>query len=115
MLSWKTAWRSLRIRAGLPALRMYDLRHHAVTRLLEDPEVSEQTIQEIAGHVSKRIKDRYSHIRMARKREALLAAETKAPPPQFDLLFGGAERDDRKPPEPSFAPQLSTFPQHSRK
>jgi integrase len=37
MGSWKKAWRSLRARAGMPTLRMYDLRHHAITKLMEAP------------------------------------------------------------------------------
>jgi integrase len=43
---------------------MYDLRHHAMTALLENPEVSEETVEDLAGHVSRRMKKRYSHIRM---------------------------------------------------
>ena len=39
--SWKHAWQSLRKAAGMPSLRMYDLRHHAITKLMEDPEISE--------------------------------------------------------------------------
>jgi len=80
MESWRKAWYSLRAEAGkrypkLASLRMYDLRHHALTTLLEDPTVSEQTIKDIAGHVSKKILERYSHIRIARKRAALEALE----------------------------------------
>lgn len=78
--SWKKAWYSLRREAGkkypkLAYVRMYDLRHHALTTLLEDPTISEQTIKDIAGHVSKKILERYSHIRIARKRAALEALE----------------------------------------
>jgi len=68
---WRTAWRSLRQAAGMPSLRPYDLRHHAITKLAEKPEVSEQVIQDIAGHVSQRMLRHYSHIRMRAKREAL--------------------------------------------
>jgi len=56
---------------SLSTLRPYDLRHHAITRLLENPDISEQTVKDIAGHVSKHILERYSHIRMAKKRDAL--------------------------------------------
>ena len=80
MGSWKKAWYSLRAEAGkrypkLATIRMYDLRHHALTSLLENPSVSEQTIKDIAGHVSKKILERYSHIRLARKKAALEALE----------------------------------------
>jgi hypothetical protein len=57
--------------AELPGLRMYDLRHHCITELLEDPRNSEETVQAIAGHVSRRMMQRYSHIRSAAKRSAV--------------------------------------------
>ncbi len=80
MTSWKKAWYALRKEAAkryprLATVRMYDLRHHAITALLENPSISEQTIKDIAGQVSKRILERYSHIRMARKTAALGALE----------------------------------------
>jgi integrase len=78
MGSWKKAWGSLRAKAGMPTLRMYDLRHHCLTKLMEDPEVSEQTIEEMAGHaISSRMKKRYSHIRMRPKSEATAKLELK--------------------------------------
>ena len=74
---WRSAWNKLRVAAGLPRLRMYDLRHHAITRLLEDEEVSERTVIELAGHVSRAMLERYSHIRMRTKREAVNALAKK--------------------------------------
>lgn len=74
---WRTAWNKLREAANLPHLRMYDLRHHAITRLLEDEEVSERTVIELAGHVSRAMLERYSHIRMRTKREAVDALAKK--------------------------------------
>jgi integrase len=92
MGSWKKAWGSLRKAAGLPDIRMYDLRHHAITKLLEDPEVSEQTIEEMAGHaLSSRMKKRYSHIRLRPKAEATAKLElalSKRPPERDDSGFG---------------------------
>jgi integrase len=71
MGSWKHAWQSLREAAELPRLRMYDLRHHAITKLMEDPDISERTVEEMAGHaLSSRMKKRYSHIRLKPKAEA---------------------------------------------
>jgi integrase len=69
--SWRKAWEKLRIAADLPHLRKYDLRHHAITRLLEDENVSERTVIELAGHVGRQMLDRYSHIRMHSKTEAV--------------------------------------------
>jgi hypothetical protein len=40
---------------------------------LENPDVSEETVEAIAGHVSHRIKRRYSHIRIEHKRAAIAA------------------------------------------
>jgi hypothetical protein len=68
--TWVRAWRSLTKKAGLPGLRFHDLRHHAITELAESG-ASEQTIMAIAGHVSRRMLERYSHIRMQAKRTAL--------------------------------------------
>jgi integrase len=70
--SWKKAWRALTTKAGLPGLRFHDLRHHSITELCESG-CSEQTIKSIAGHVSQRMLDRYSHIRLEAKRNALEA------------------------------------------
>jgi integrase len=99
--SWHKAWGSIRKRAGLDHVRMYDMRHHVVTKMLEDPTISEQTVKQIAGHVSKRILDRYSHIRDQASREALTAVETKAPPSHLQLEFGfdpsPAVKNSRKP------------------
>lgn len=78
--SFKTAWLRLREKAQLPGFRMYDLRHHAITSLLENPDISEETVEDIAGHVSRRMKKRYSHIRMEYKRAAVDAILGKKPP-----------------------------------
>lgn len=80
MGSWKKAWGSLRAKAGMPTLRMYDLRHHAITKLMEAAEISEQTIEEMAGHaLSSRMKKRYSHIRMKPKSDATAKLELALP------------------------------------
>lgn len=68
--SWKKAWSKLTAKAGLPGLRFHDLRHHSITELAESG-ASEQTIKAIAGHVSQRMLERYSHIRLEAKRSAL--------------------------------------------
>lgn len=70
-VTFKTAWLKLRTAAQLPGFRMYDLRHHAITSMLENPDISEETIEDIAGHVSRKMKKRYSHIRMEFKRAAV--------------------------------------------
>jgi integrase len=76
--SWRTAWRTLTKKAGLPGFRFHDLRHCAITQLAEGG-TSDSTIMAIAGHVSRRMLERYSHVRMEAKRNAMetLATSTK--------------------------------------
>jgi integrase len=71
-MGWRTAFREVRAAAGLPWLRQHDLRHQAITKLLERADVSEETVKAIAGHVSKKILDTYSHIRIKAKGDALM-------------------------------------------
>jgi integrase len=59
----KKTFRNLRDAAGLPWLTPHCLRHNAITKLLEDPNVSEETVKHIAGHVSQNILKVYSHSR----------------------------------------------------
>lgn len=77
--SWKKAWRKLTTKAGLSGLRFHDCRHTTITDLLTNPNVSIQTTKAIAGHVSQRMVDRYSHIRLEAKRSAVEALTTQPP------------------------------------
>jgi len=61
--SVSTAWRNVRATAGLPALRFHDLRHHAITELAES-QASDSTVMAIAGHVSQKMLQHYSHVRL---------------------------------------------------
>jgi integrase len=70
--SWRTAWRSLTKKAGLPGFRFHDLRHCAITQLAESG-AADPTIMAIAGHVSRKMLERYSHVRMEAKRTAMEA------------------------------------------
>jgi integrase len=67
---WDTAWRALRDAAGLPGLRFHDLRHTVVTRLLEAGE-PDHVVESITGHLSRRMLEHYSHIRLHAKKQAL--------------------------------------------
>jgi integrase len=66
---WRTAWRHALKSAGFHC-RFHDLRHTCITKLAES-QASDMTIMAIAGHVSKKMLERYCHIRMAAKRSAL--------------------------------------------
>ena len=67
---WDNAWRSLRGRASLPNLRFHDLRHTVVTELLEAG-VPDHVVESITGHVSRRMLEHYSHVRIKAKKDAL--------------------------------------------
>jgi integrase len=99
--SWRTAWRKLvrqaarlsgrdaardalasgcGLRAAIAAwkrtvepfrgLRFHDLRHQAITEMAEAG-VSDATLMAISGHMSRRMLEHYSHVRMAAKRTVL--------------------------------------------
>jgi integrase len=73
--SWlRKQFEALRAEAGVPWLRPHDLRHQAITRLLETG-APDQTVMAVAGHVSRRMMNHYSHIRMDAKMVALNAIE----------------------------------------
>jgi len=106
--SWRTAWRTLTRGIHCPAcgkfqnpgktcrqkkcktdisegkspftgLRFHDLRHTAITVLAES-DASEQTVMAISGHVSRKMLEHYSHIRMDAKRRAVtVLMKTKSP------------------------------------
>ncbi|MBZ5565681.1 MAG: site-specific integrase [Acidobacteriia bacterium] len=66
----------------LAGLRFHDLRHTCITKLAEG-QASEQTIMAIAGHVSRKMLEHYSHIRMEAKRAALDAIAQAPNPVSF--------------------------------
>ncbi|MGO9060163.1 MAG: tyrosine-type recombinase/integrase, partial [Candidatus Binataceae bacterium] len=71
---WKKGWSEALKRAGLK-YRWHDCRHTFVTRLAENPSVSEETIRALAGHVSRKMLERYSHIRVQAKQAAIAALD----------------------------------------
>ena len=90
MKGWRTAWRSLVAEAATLAgdaaeragenrttaekpfigLRFHDLRHCSVTMLAEAG-VSDATLMSISGHLSPKMIQHYSHVRLQAKREAV--------------------------------------------
>jgi integrase len=76
--SLKTAWKNVKERSGVTG-RFHDTRHTLITELAESG-AGDQTIMDIAGHVSRQMLARYSHIRMEAKRRALEAVGTKEIP-----------------------------------
>jgi integrase len=68
-----TAWK--RTAAPIRGLRFHDLRHQAITEMAEAG-ASDATLMAVAGHMSRRMLEHYSHVRMAAKRSALEKLES---------------------------------------
>jgi integrase len=67
---WKKAWK-IACKLAKVQFRWHDCRHTFITRLAENPDVSEETIRSLAGHVSRKMLERYSHIRISAKQAAI--------------------------------------------
>ncbi len=78
MTTLKTVWGNIKETAGITG-RWHDNRHTLITELAESG-AGDQTIMDIAGHVSRQMLARYSHIRMDAKRKALEAIVRKPEP-----------------------------------
>lgn len=76
----KTVWGSIRDEAKV-SCRLHDLRHTALTKMAEAG-TPESTMLALAGHMSRAMLERYSHIRMAAKREAVEALSLTPKNPQ---------------------------------
>ena len=68
----KRSWGELRKRSGV-SCRLHDLRHTFATGMAERG-VSEGTMLALMGHMSRAMLERYSHIRMTAKRDAVAGA-----------------------------------------
>jgi integrase len=71
--SRKRAWNTAKRRASVDC-RLHDLRHYFLTNLAET-QTSDSTILSIAGHLTRKMLERYSHIRAKAKRAAIEAME----------------------------------------
>jgi integrase len=71
----KKTWNALRVAAGVPWLRIHDLRHTAITRLAEAG-VPLPVILSMAGHVSQRMQQHYTAVSDVAKQRAVVAALT---------------------------------------
>jgi integrase len=69
MVTLKTSWKNVKTEAKVEG-RWHDNRHTLITDLAESG-AGDETIRDIAGHVSKQMLKHYSHIRMEAKRTAL--------------------------------------------
>jgi len=90
IVTLKTSWNNARKKAGVSG-RWHDNRHTLITDLAESG-AADETIRDIAGHVSKQMLKHYSHIRMAAKRGALEGIVAK-PRPQVSPNSGHVGSD----------------------
>jgi integrase len=67
--SWKRAWNSAK-KAARVECRVHDLRHHFISALAQT-QTPDATIQAISGHLSRKMLDHYSHVRLEAKRRAV--------------------------------------------
>lgn len=70
----RKSWAALRTATGHPELKPHDLRHHCITRLLENG-VDPETVRAIAGHLRPEMTEYYSHQRSRVKYKAVQAIE----------------------------------------
>jgi integrase len=75
----RCSWNHLRDISGFHQLRPHDLRHHAITRMLENG-VDGELVNAISGHVSQRMREFYSHQRTQVRYKAAQAIE-----PDYDI------------------------------
>lgn len=73
----KTAWGALQRRSGVEC-RLHDLRHTAITKLAESGQ-PDHVIMSIVGHLSRKMIEHYSHIRLEAKRKAVAVLSTAKP------------------------------------
>jgi integrase len=89
--SVRTAWRKLRDKAGLNGYRIHDLRHQAITEMAEN-DVPESVMESIAGHVSKKMREHYTHIRTNAKQKAVSALGTGVTAKHTGLKLVGGKK-----------------------
>ena len=91
--SWKVAWSACRTTANVNC-RLHDLRHAFVSRLAE-AEVADATLTALSGWMSRKMLERYSHVRNEAKRSAVnmlaayqIAGDPPQNPPQSEAANG---------------------------
>ena len=71
---WKKAWTTAKKLAGVEC-RIHDLRHHFISALAQT-QTPDATIQAISGHLSRKMLEHYSHVRLEAKRQAVAALDS---------------------------------------
>jgi integrase len=71
--SWKVSWTAARAAAKV-SCRWHDMRHTFVSKMAEG-QASDATIMSLAGHLSRKMMEKYSHTRNEAKRQAISALD----------------------------------------
>jgi integrase len=74
MGAWKRAWSTAKKQAKVEC-RIHDLRHNFISALAQT-QTPDATIQAISGHLSRKMLEHYSHVRLEAKRRAVEALDT---------------------------------------
>jgi integrase len=77
--AWKRAWSTAKKQAGVEC-RIHDLRHHFISALAQT-QTPDATIQAISGHLSRKMLEHYSHVRLDAKRRAVDSLNAMAAQP----------------------------------
>jgi len=77
--AWKRAWSTAKKQAGVEC-RIHDLRHHFISALAQT-QTPDATIQAISGHLSRKMLEHYSHVRLESKRRAVATLDAMAAQP----------------------------------
>jgi integrase len=75
--SWKVAWTAARAAAEV-SCRWHDMRHTFVSKMAEG-QASDATIMSLAGHLSRKMMEKYSHTRNEAKRQAISVLDANFP------------------------------------
>jgi integrase len=94
--SYKRSYDTAREKARV-SYRLYDARHTFITRLAENPKISEETIRQLAGHVSPRMLARYAHIRAQARRDAIATLERPQAPESVDFKADSPQNPPQSP------------------
>ena len=74
--SWKKAWNTAKKEANVEC-RIHDLRHHFISSLAHT-QTPDATIQALSGHLSRRMLEHYSHVRLEAKRRAVETLDSRS-------------------------------------
>ena len=93
--AFNKTWHDTKTELGIQDLRFHDLRHEAVSRLVEAG-FSDQEVSAISGHKSMQMLKRYTHLRaedLVSKLDKLPRAATDEPKPEIDGGKSSTEKE----------------------